>query len=254
MTPAEMHFAARLADVAENLTSYNETATDLINMTAHGISKVASHVIPVTQPPKSSVQMPWIELGLIPIAPVVACYLFTKIADYIFERIAALRQRRSEAHHDAHLDTVFLAREGPNAHPDDNPEVAAYRKLIADAGAKASEDSNTRYGLGKSVLRHLPTMKPRSTSESSQLAGAKAQNPVYIGNNLAVGQVDDGTLTRGRDKRYGVGREGTGGRDHRERGAVERGGEQLGGRAGGAGAILLVEDASVGQKKSKRDG
>lgn len=260
MTPADMHFVARLVDAAENFTISNETAIDLINETAHGISETASHIITHAEPSKISVQMPWIELGLIPIAPVIACYLFTKIAEFIFDRIAALRQRLFNAHpntstmslkgdhDDAHLGQL-------NAHPDDNPEVAAYRKLIAEAEAKAAKDASTGHGLGKSVFRYGPNMTPRSTAESSQMAGANAQKPVYIGNNFAIGQLDGGTLTRGRDQRYGVGARGRGGTGlEGERGVVERGGEQHGRRAEGAGEIPLVGDASVGQKKSKRDG
>ena len=81
-----MHFVAHLANVVTNATAPNDTEIHILNATANetinGINATAKTIAAAT-PSKLSRQMPWIELALIPIFPVIACYLFTKLAEYV---------------------------------------------------------------------------------------------------------------------------------------------------------------------------
>ena len=84
MTPAEFHFISRITEVAKNLTLRNVT----VNTTGDTI--MSAEVSELKTP------MFWIQLGLIPLPPIFACYLFTKVADYIGSCITKFRQPRVE--------------------------------------------------------------------------------------------------------------------------------------------------------------
>ena len=83
MTPAEFHFISRITDVAKDLTIWSAAA----NAT---VATIKSAEVTELTP------MFWIQLGLIPLPPIIACYLFTKVADYIGRCITKLRQPQVE--------------------------------------------------------------------------------------------------------------------------------------------------------------
>ena len=71
MTPAEFHFIAGLTEGAKHITLRNATA----NATFDSI--LSADV--------SEVKMPtfWIQLGLIPVPGIIACYIIGKVVDYL---------------------------------------------------------------------------------------------------------------------------------------------------------------------------
>lgn len=71
MTPAEFHFVAGLSDVAKNLTLRDATA----NATFQTI--MSADVSELTMPAF------WIQLGLLPVPGIIACYVFGKIVNYL---------------------------------------------------------------------------------------------------------------------------------------------------------------------------
>ena len=71
MTPAEFHFITGLTDVAKNMTLRNATANATLN------TIMAADI--------SELNMPtfWIQLGLIPVPGIIACYVVGKVVDYL---------------------------------------------------------------------------------------------------------------------------------------------------------------------------
>ena len=145
----------------------------------------------------ADVQTPWIELGLIPIIPVLACYLFTKLADYVLDRITAYRHHETASR----LRTPHRGLLAGTEEPEDQPAQHAKIPMTTPV---------TR--LGNSAL-------PRGTAEINRMAGGNAENPVSISNNHAFSQCEAATLTRGTRSRVferggirgGVGRSAQGG-------------------------------------------
>lgn len=173
-----MHFAANLADVADNATALNSTRIHILHATAneitnHTVNSINATVkaIAAAEPSKLSTQMPWIQLGLIPIVPVVACYFFTKLADYLLDLITAYRHRETA------------------------PRLWVPDGMLAD-GEQAAEDKN-KVHIGTPGTRLGNSALPHGAAESSRLAGANAENPVIIGNSHAFEQGEAATLTRG---------------------------------------------------------
>ena len=200
-----MHFVAHLAEVVDNATGLSDTGShilnatvkDIVNHTVNGINATVE-TMEAAGPSKLSVQMPWIELGLIPIVPVLACYLFTKLADFVLDRIA---RRHGTA---PRLRTHLTVRDN-------------HLKEYQPAQDKTSMQMSTP------STRHGDPGLPRGrAAESNMMAGANAENPVLIGNSHAFEQGDAATLIRGTRsrvfKRGGI----RGGVRSSERGGIRR--------------------------------
>ena len=239
MTSSDMHFVAHLANVVTNVTApsdteihiLNATANEIINHTINGINATAQ-TIAAAKPSKLSRQMPWIELALIPIFPVIACYLFTKLADYLLDRITKHRHRET------------ATRLGP-----------PYRKMRAEmeatkpASVPAQDKKKMHLSTPNTRLRN--STLPHGTVESSRMAGANAENPVIIGNPDALEQGEAATLTRENRSRVferGGVRGGVGSRSERGAGGQLEPREQLGGvrRRDSAGQVPVARVKAQG--------
>ena len=156
----------------------NATVTEIIKHTVNGINATAK-TIAAAKPSELSLQMPWIELALIPIIPVIACYLFTKLAEYSLHRITRYRHRETATHLGINYRKMRAEME--------ESQPASFEPA---QDKKKTHLSTPSTRLGNSTLPHV-------TIESSRMAGANAENPVIIGNSHALEQGEAATLTRG---------------------------------------------------------
>ncbi|CAF9933593.1 MAG: hypothetical protein HETSPECPRED_008707 [Heterodermia speciosa] len=201
MTPADFHFISRITDVAGNKALRNATS----NVTVAAI--MSADVSELKTP------FFWIQLGLIPIPPIIACYLFTKVADYIGYYITNYRQPR------------VGPRPGARSVSQTTSEA---NSLTAD---RIKEDTRRDQGIWKETDE-----KHDSTSEATRMEPSGRQSPVpsttgfyrtpmstlvstgpvkdnsVTGNNNIHEATEGTSLTRDRhgDAKQGIGRDGSG--------------------------------------------
>ena len=215
MTPAEFHFVSRLTDVVTNLTLRNATG----NATMETLMVADA----------SELKMPffWIQLGLLPVPPILACYLFTKVADYIGGNITRFRQPHHELTHteDPTIHPALTTDSSSGQHTPSTVEDEEYSDDMESFRFwNDQKDTALMPGGGRRVrpIRRSSTAAPNprqrritrtqgnlrvenlpagaasvhGTYESSRIAGANAKDKLVIGNKSARKSVDGGSLTR----------------------------------------------------------
>ena len=226
MTPAEFHFVSRITDVAKNLTLRNATA----NMT---MAKIMSAEVSELKAPMSC--MSWIQLGLIPIPPIIACYLFTKIADYIGRCITKLRQPRVELRPDSQATSQPDDLTADRTEDDPQQAERAHQKIDEINGStsegfkdmeRARWQIDDDHGVHDHTIEDTPfrrIMVPRSTAshgilKNSNTASENAKDKVVIGKSDTPGRAKATSLTLDRPSglaKRGIHVQGVGSNSHK---------------------------------------
>lgn len=195
MTPAEFHFISRLTDVAKNLTLRN--AAD--NTT---VATIMSAEVSELKAP-----MFWIQLGLIPIPPIIACYVFTKVADYIGRCITKCRQPRVE------LRSILHPVSQATSYADDLAvdRIAEDTQRVEHTHQKIDENhDSTSQGFKDMERAGMGSRVPRGGAEDEVLTGNKDTHGMLAATSLTR-QRPSGDAQRGigRHGRVGSGSQGT---------------------------------------------
>ena len=118
--------------------------------TTSDINATVKAVAVTTEPAELNFQMPNIQLALIPVAPVVACYLFTKIVDLVINRVTVFRHHGAPLHTEP-CPTTRATVHGyrSKSHLEDDSELSAFRKTIAEAEEKQAAAAQQNMNAGE---------------------------------------------------------------------------------------------------------
>ena len=182
--------------------------------------------------------MLWTQLGLIPFVPILACYLFIKIADHISLVFVTYRRRRTEGQNPTPYDEDISSEaieelpqaSAPRASKTSRPAREKNGNSSAGKGGTESMKENdgksggvsinhvATHGQGRLTATHnnsstgklravtnatafkSPATKAYSTMEISRMAGANVQSSESSGSEPFRGLVDGERLTSGRDR------------------------------------------------------
>ena len=200
MTPAEFHFASRLTDVAKSLSLRNATASTTV-------ATIMSAEVSELKTP-----MFWIQLSLIPIPPIVACYLFTKVAGYIGYWVTKYRQPPRDE-----LRSVLYPVSQATSHPDGlaADQIAVDEQLDERTHQEIDHDHdpNAKGCKNRERVRWQIDTNHQLTEifTGPKRLRSNAKNDVVIGNNGTHGSLEGSSLTQERpsgDQQQGIGSQG----------------------------------------------
>ena len=211
MTPADFHFISRITDVAGNKALRNATA----NVTVAAI--MSADVSELKTP------FFWIQLGLIPIPPIIACYLFTKVADYIGYYITKYCQSRVGPRPGARIVSQTTSEANSltaDRIKEDTRRDQGIRKQICEKHESTSEATRVER-FCRQIEQNEPSGRqspvPGTTGSyrtpmSTLVSTGPAKDNFVTGNNDTRGTMEGTSLTRDRhgDAKQGIGREGSG--------------------------------------------